>query len=117
MAIEFSEFALAEKFAVEYVDQFGFLWEWERWYSRLSNIWTLDIDGRVYDRIRAICEAESKRCEDASMATHLASWHTVKGVEHLARLSMRLETEDRRPYRIGEFRPPEYISARSMRHD
>lgn len=108
---ENSEFALADKFAAEYGDQFGFLWEWKRWYvwaSKGSSVWELDIEGRVYDRIRAVCEAEGKRCEDSTLARSLASWHSVKGVDRLARLSMRLKPEDRRPLQLDG--PPEYVS-------
>lgn len=91
-APEFSEDALAARFADQYSDLVRYVAAWRTWMIWLNDRWVPERTLKVFDLVRATCRAaatEARRTYGGDvgdrLARTLASAHTVAAVERLAR--------------------------------
>lgn len=88
---EFSDEALALKFAERHADHLRYVAPWGRWYSWNGRHWCADDTLLAFDRVRALCREEAETCgEPKRVAAAIASAKTVAAVERLARSDRRL---------------------------
>ncbi len=88
---EFSDEALAQRFARLHGDGLRYVAAWSHWYAWTDARWELDTTLAAFDRCRAICRAASS--SDAikdHIKTALASAKTVAAVERLAKADRRI---------------------------
>jgi putative DNA primase/helicase len=89
-APEFSEDALAARFAQRYADDLRYVAAWGRWFQWDSTCWLPDDTLHVFDRAREVCRAASAECAaKPATASRVASAATVAAVERLARADRR----------------------------
>lgn len=83
---EFSDDALALKFAQEHVHELRYVAAWGRWMRWTGYRWEPDATLDVFDRARKVCRTDAARVNKSTkMRAMLASAKTVAAVERLAR--------------------------------
>ena len=87
---EFSDEALAQRFAERHGDELRYVAAWSRWYAWTGAQWVLDTTLDAFDRARAICRAASSDDNKPHTKTALASAKTVAAVERLAKADRRI---------------------------
>ena len=87
---EFSDEALAQRFAERHGDELRYAAMWRRWYAWTGAQWQQDTTLDAFDRARAICRAASSDAEKTNIKTALASAKTVTAVERLAKVDRRI---------------------------
>ncbi len=87
---EFSDEALALRFAAEQAEHLRFVSVWSKWLVYDGRRWSGDIRLSAIDRVRRLCRRVASECEVKRMATAIASAKTVAAVERLARADQQL---------------------------
>ncbi len=87
---EFSDEALAQRFAERHGDELRYVAAWSRWYAWTGAQWKQDTTLDAFDRARAICRAASSDDNKPNIKTALASAKTVAAVERLAKADRRI---------------------------
>jgi putative DNA primase/helicase len=87
---EFSDDALALRFAELHAKDLRYVAEWGRWLRYDGMRWQFDDTLVAFDRARVICRAAAAECNSLKLAKGLASAKTVAAVERLARCDRRL---------------------------
>ncbi len=87
---EFSDEALALRFAEIHANDLRFVSKWGRWLSWTGTVWEFDDTLRAFDLARQICRASSAACNNAKISAAVASAKTVAAVERLARSDRRM---------------------------
>jgi putative DNA primase/helicase len=87
---EFSDDALALRFADRYASELRFVAAWSRWLRWDGKRWEFDDTLNAFDRARVICRTAAAECNKPKLAKELASAKTVAAVERLARSDRRL---------------------------
>ena len=90
---EFSDDALAQKFAERHGENFHYIADWGHWFEWDDVRWAREPTYRAFDRARAICRvaaSEAKASGKTSTAVKLASAKTVAAVERMAKTDRRI---------------------------
>ncbi len=87
---EFSDEALAQRFAERHGDELRYVAAWSRWYAWTGARWEVDLTLLAFDWARAICRAASSSADTPHIKTALASAKTVAAVERLAKADRRV---------------------------
>ncbi len=87
---EFSDEALAQRFARLHGDGLCYVAAWSHWHAWTGARWELDTTLDAFDRARAICRAASSDTDKPNISTRLASAKTVAAVEKLAKADRRI---------------------------
>jgi putative DNA primase/helicase len=87
---EFTDEALALRFAERHAKDLRFVAAWGRWLFWNGQKWAFDDTLRAFDFSRKICRQASTQCNNDRTATIIASAKTVAAVEKLARSDRRL---------------------------
>ena len=87
---EFSDEALAQRFARVHDGTLCYVAAWSRWHAWTGTLWELDSTLDAFDRARAICRAASSEADKAQVKTRIASAKTVASVERLAKADRRI---------------------------
>ncbi len=87
---EFSDEALAQRFAERHGDELCYVAAWSHWHAWTGARWELDTTLDAFDRARAICRAASSDADKSNIKTRLASAKTVAAVEKLAKADRRI---------------------------
>ncbi len=87
---EFSDEALAQRFARRHGDGLRFVAAWSHWHAWTGARWELDSTLDAFDRARAICRAASSDADKPHVKTALASAKTVAAIERLAKADRRI---------------------------
>jgi putative DNA primase/helicase len=87
---EFSDEALALRFAERDAGDLRYVAAWSRWLSWDGQRWNFDSTLLAFDRSRHICREAAASCGIIKIAAKVASAQTVAGVERLARADRRL---------------------------
>ena len=88
---EFSDEALAQRFARLHGEGLRYIAAWSQWYAWTGARWELDSTLDAFDRARAICRAASSDTKiKPHIQTALASAKTVAAVERLAKADRRI---------------------------
>lgn len=87
---EFTDEALALRFAAKHADNLRYVAAWGSWFEWDGTRWKRDDTLRAVDWVRAICRAASAECNDAKIARTVASAKTVAAVARLAQADRRL---------------------------
>ena len=87
---EFSDEALAQRFAQRHVETLRYVAAWSHWYAWTGARWGMDTTLDAFDRARAVCRAASSEADKSNIKTALASAKTVTAVERLAKADRRL---------------------------
>ncbi len=87
---EFSDEALAQRFAERHGDELRYVAMWRHWYAWTGARWEMDSTLDAFDRARAICRAASSESDKDHVKTALASAKTVAAVERLAKADRRI---------------------------
>ncbi len=87
---EFSDEALAQRFARLHGDGLRYVAAWSQWYAWTDARWELDTTLAAFDRARAVCRAASSKPDRPNIRTALASAKTVAAVERLAKTDRRI---------------------------
>src|SRR5215471_11553795 len=102
---QFSDDALALRFAECYGDELRYVAKWSQWLRWDGRRWRFDDTLAAFDRARLICRAAAAECNEAKPAKEIASAKTVSAVERLARSDRRLaatvEQWDRDPWALN----------------
>ena len=85
---EFSDEALALRFAHRHGDELRYVAAWSQWYAWAGARWALDATLGAFDRARAICRTASSEAKERKTA--IASHKTVAAVERLAKADRRI---------------------------
>ncbi len=86
---EFTDEALALEFSARYADRLRYVAAWGRWFIRGPAVWREDQTMRAFDLSRAVCRNASAECNEARVASSIASAKTVAAVERLAKADRR----------------------------
>ncbi|MBW4092192.1 MAG: hypothetical protein HIU82_13945 [Proteobacteria bacterium] len=90
-APEFSEVALADRFAELHADRLRFVAAAGTWREWTGQVWRPDATLHAHDLARDVCEQASAECASAvRVARQIASAKTVSAVERLARADRRI---------------------------
>ncbi len=87
---EFSDEALAQRFAQRHGDELRYVAAWSRWFAWTGTRWKQDTTLDAFDRVRRICRAASSEPNRDYVKKALASAKTVAAVERLAKADRRL---------------------------
>ena len=87
---QFSDDALALRFAERYGDELRYVAKWSQWLRWDGRRWRFDDTLAAFDRARLICRAAAAECNEAKPAKEIASAKTVAAVERMARSDRRL---------------------------
>ena len=87
---EFSDEALAQRFAERHNDQLRYVAAWSPWYTWAEARWEEDSTLSAFDKARAVCRAEASNAEKQHTQIALASAKTVSAVERLAKADRRI---------------------------
>jgi putative DNA primase/helicase len=87
---EFSDEALALRFAEIHADNLRYVSAWSKWFAWTGNKWAEDVTLHAFDSARAVCRDAAGRCEAEKIAAAVASAKTVAAVERLAKADRRL---------------------------
>lgn len=86
----YSDDALALRFADRHADDLRFVAAWGRWLTWTGDHWAFDDTLVVFDKARAICRGEAARCNQPKVAAVIASAKTIAAIERLARADRRI---------------------------
>jgi hypothetical protein len=89
-APEFSDEALALKFAELHVDELRYVALWGKWFLWNGSRWREDMKLRVFYLVRRMCRAIARGCGNPKTARDIASAKTINAVERLSRADRRL---------------------------
>ena len=88
---DFSDEALALRFAVRHANDLRFVAKWNKWLSWTGTHWWFDDTLAALDKARVICREAAAECNSKdALKTAIASAKTVAAVERLARADRRL---------------------------
>ena len=87
---EFSDDALALKFAERHGSDLRYIAVWSHWYDWTGAWWALEPTRHAFDRTRAICRVAASKAEKPAIKTGLTSAKTVAAVERLAKVDRRI---------------------------
>ncbi|MBT3307524.1 MAG: hypothetical protein HN377_13725 [Alphaproteobacteria bacterium] len=91
---EFSDDALAQKFAQLYQDELRYVAPWSKWMIWEKTRWKLDNTIAAFDLVRPVCRTAAADAKTSNsrptLATALTSAKTVAAVEKLAKADRRL---------------------------
>ena len=87
---EFSDEALALRFADRHADDLRYVAAWGKWMQWTGTVWAQDDTLTAFSLARAICREQSAIANDPHVAESLASAKTVAAVERLAKADRRL---------------------------
>jgi putative DNA primase/helicase len=87
---EFSDDALALRFASEHANELRYVADWSKWLRWDRMRWQLDRTLAVFDNARVICRTAAAECNKMKLAKELAAGKSVAAVERLARCDRRL---------------------------
>lgn len=87
---EFSDEALALRFAELHANDLRYVAAWGRWLSWDGARWQFDDTLAAYDLARKVCRVAAAQCNKAKSASVLASAKTVAAVERLAKADRRI---------------------------
>ena len=87
---EFSDEALAQRFAQRHGDELRYVAAWSHWHVWTGARWELDSTLDAFNRARAICRAASSDDNKPHVRTALASAKTVAAIERLAKADRRI---------------------------
>src|SRR4051812_11063221 len=87
---QFTDEALALRFAENYALELRYVAALSRWFIYTGKQWMTDDTLHAYDKTRRICREASAECNQSKIAGGLASAKTVAAVERLARSDRRL---------------------------
>lgn len=87
---EFSDDALALRFAERHENHFRYVAKWAQWMMWDGRVWKADETMHAFDCVRHICREASQSCNKPRVATGLADAKTIAGVEKLAKADRRL---------------------------
>jgi putative DNA primase/helicase len=90
VAPEFSDEALALKFAAEHHQTLRHVAVWAKWLEWTGTHWRVDATLQMLDASRRVCRQAASTCEIAKTATVVTSGRTVAAVLNLARADRRL---------------------------
>jgi len=83
-AADFSDDALALRFAAKHGADLRHVAEWGKWMQWMGNIWREDRTLAVFDDVRTLTRAAAADCEDKT-ATAIRSGKTTYAIERLSR--------------------------------
>jgi putative DNA primase/helicase len=86
---EFTDEALALRFAARHKDNLRYVSVWGRWLIREPTVWRFDDTMKSFDLARAICRQAASECNHRKIGAVLASAKTVAAVERLAKADRR----------------------------
>ena len=89
---EFSDEALALRFARLNRDELRYVAAWSQWFTWVGPHWKPDDTLAAFDRARAVCRSAAADAEVPHIRTALASAKTVAAVERLAKADRRIAT-------------------------
>ena len=89
-APQFSDEALALRFAGRYANDLRYVAAWSRWLSWDGTRWCFDATLYAFDRARSLCREAANEANASSIARVLASNKTVAAVQHLAKSDRRI---------------------------
>jgi putative DNA primase/helicase len=125
---EFSDEALALRFAELHAQDLRYVAGWDRWLEWNGTRWTNDNTLHAFDLARAVCREASAAANNLKGAAAIASAKTVAAVERLARADRRLAattdqwdqdiwllntpagTVDLKTGKVGKHGPEDYIT-------
>ena len=87
---EFSDEALALRFARLYLDELRYVAVWSTWLTWDSARWKPDDTLAAFDRSRAVCRTAAAEANKMSVQVALASAKTVAAIERLAKADRRI---------------------------
>ncbi len=87
---EFSEDALAQRFAERHSKDLRYIAAWSHWYTWAGARWTMEPTRHAFDRARAICRVAASEADKSGFKIRLTSAKTVAAVERLAKVDRRL---------------------------
>jgi single-stranded DNA-binding protein len=90
IAPEFSEDALALRFADLHADKLRYVAQWGKWLAWTGTHWESENTLAVFDMARKICRDAAGRCNKPAEAKGLSKAKTVAAVEMLARSDRRI---------------------------
>jgi putative DNA primase/helicase len=86
---EFTDEALALRFAALHKDRLRYVANWGRWLIWDGAVWRSDNTLQAFDLSRAICRQAAGECNEPRVAVAIASAKTVAAVERLAKADRR----------------------------
>ena len=86
---EFTDEALALRFAALHKDKLRYVANWGRWLIWDGTVWRSDNTLQAFDLSRAICRQAAGECNEPKVAVAIASAKTVAAVERLAKADRR----------------------------
>jgi putative DNA primase/helicase len=87
---EFSDEALALRFAERHVHELKYIAAWNKWVIWSSTVWRFDETLAVLDLARRLCREIASACDDSKIARSIASRKTIAAVVNLARADRRI---------------------------
>jgi phage/plasmid-associated DNA primase len=87
---EFTDEALALRYAAEHRNRLRYVAGWGRWMLWTGTHWQADETMQAFDLARAVCRTAASACNDRRLAGILASARTVAAVEKLSKADRRL---------------------------
>jgi putative DNA primase/helicase len=87
---ELSDDSIALKFAAKHHQDLRYVDAWGKWLHWDGSCWQRDIVLWTFSQARAICRAESVKCNNQKDSKAVASARTIAAVERLARCDERL---------------------------
>ena len=90
VAPQFSDEALALRFAGRYANDLRYVAAWSRWLSWDGTRWCFDATLYAFDRARSLCREAANEANKSSIARVLASGKTIAAVERLAKADRRI---------------------------
>ncbi len=87
---EFSDEALALRFAEQHANDLRYVAAWGRWLEFTGRVWRIDETYAAFDLVRRVCREAASQCNKPNVATAVASAKTVAAVERLAKADRRL---------------------------
>ena len=85
-----AEESLALAYAERHTHELRYVAAWGRWMRYDGTRWDIDDTLHAFDRARTICREVAVDCDNAKVATAIASAKTVAAVERLAKADRRL---------------------------
>jgi putative DNA primase/helicase len=102
---DFTDEALALRFAASHQDRLRYVANWGKWLIWNGTVWQFDDTMQSFNLARAICRCASAECLKPNIAATIASAKTVAAVERLARADRRLaatvDTWDHDPWLLN----------------
>ena len=87
---EFSDEALALRFADRHAEDLRYVAAWGKWMQWTGNVWRQDYTLTAFSLARTVCREQSAIANDPHIAENLASAKTIAAVERLAKADRRL---------------------------